>query len=1439
MGMTTRPSYIYQTAYLDTNTVVFKNIGKLANTGVDMITNISVKVEGLGGPLTSATVNFTGQPHQNLLTSLSPNQEVIFDLSLNATGPLRGTIAIVFTSTGGTTTLMRVIVALNIRKPVLNLDPPSWSGSVVRGTQKNFEMKITNLGEVAATDVRLALSNDKRLSVVSFSVVGTPTASDNMIINPNETAVLSVTVTTAKDEPLGEMRGRFGLNTKTTSKYIYYHFFITSIQIMNLSVRVEDEYTYFAPGKPLLAGATVKLSNPRRRYSMELLTTNDTEVTFEDIYEDRYNLHVSAPSHSSYQAVIITKFDKNITTVFLERIAVTYTWTVTPTTIQDKYVITMESTFETQVPMPVVTIKPAKVNTIPYEEGRLDRMEFEITNHGLIRADNLRFSLPNHPYLIFTQTIPNIGSLAANGSMIVPLSVKLKSRKRRNAAAAAFCGLMLLYDFNCGGTRTKGLDVTMTRETPGRPPMPCGLTSSGGGGSTRGPYTGVSGIGGTSATGSGSAVSYNPVTPMSCDCAKTLIQTCTLSFHPIVGCAFATADLAMSDSFFGFLSNALNFAFSCIIGVFCTLCGYAWTIANCIWEASDTCASGSRRRRDVSSALIDQMFEAARPMNNYLSILTEVFGDDRMHNIDEYDWYQKFKSVISDNSEQGVVLTTSEVMQVLATVNKTTNKEIVQKFLHRWNNTASALNNGTLGSADTSKNIMSKTLLDPKFEKFVSDTEASKKKGYDSIFDFFDHSLNAYKANEKLQSKEDGVCAKVRVRIVQELVLTRDAFNAKLEIENGEESDLEDIKVTIDIRQTYGSGDPALVGITGVDGSGRLRRSVSGTAEWLIVPYSTAAIKDDTLYDVGGRLTYRVGSSNFSLSLLPDTITVKPNPSLIVHYFHEKYVQGDDPMTQNIVEPIVPFSLSVMVANTGYGVARAMKITSAQPEIIENEKGLLISFRIIGAQLGKDPITPSLTVTFGDIDPFETKNARWLLTSTLKGTFYNYSATFENINPLGDPQLSLLDDLGYHELLHLVRIEGDSDDGLDDYLVNDVIDETDMPDRLYDSSNGTIYYNVSVTNVTHFRQHSFEQRGHKNYTYIRLLTEVKQEGWFYLRVINNITKTPILSGPKLLSVVNIRENGDQINVLVGKNAWITTHIGDEYYFHLLDKNQNKSANMSYELIFGPVNMYAPRFDKDVYTVYTDLMSSIGSVILTINASDVDRDNITYLIQGSAGYFNLNSNTGTLTLAKVFSAVTKMKFNITAVDNGIPSKSTNVSVILNIFSSNQSTTTTSSTTRVISDKTDISSTSTTSKESSTMPTITNRTTVTSFNGTDSTSPDTVSQGVSSTLPITMTQGELSTSPSTVTQGELSTSPSSVTQGKSSTVSTSTTSNRTSASNGTTQTVTYTQTDESTSTLTSTDYNITEMANTTELAITTGKLMMGNIPCQLAINFFNIA
>ncbi len=74
--------------------------------------------------------------------------------------------------------------------------------------------------------------------------------------------------------------------------------------------------------------------------------------------------------------------------------------------------------------------------------------------------------------------------------------------------------------------------------------------------------------------------------------------------------------------------------------------------------------------------------------------------------------------------------------------------------------------------------------------------------------------------------------------------------------------------------------------------------------------------------------------------------------------------------------------------------------------------------------------------------------------TSLQGHFTNYSATFTNVNPLGDERLSLLDELVIHELIRNVRIYavgGGVDDGVLDFLANDRKDASVVPDALYDS----------------------------------------------------------------------------------------------------------------------------------------------------------------------------------------------------------------------------------------------------------------------------------------------------------------------------------------------------------------------------------------------------
>ncbi|XP_041350118.1 uncharacterized protein LOC121369231 isoform X2 [Gigantopelta aegis] len=1230
-GMTCSPSYVFKQAYLDTDTVSFTSIAKLINTGVDLLENITAKVVGISGPLKYFVVRIgsrsTGDASIVLVNQLQPGADVIFDIILKASRPLRGTIGIEFTTPTGTVARMHVNIQLNIRRPVFELSPKSLKDSIPRGHQKTFEVNVTNLGEVSATNVKALLPSGSLVSLVSFGrSTGSTTTKGGLSLKPGESALLVITATADSTMELGETSGTIAINSDLATASLRYHFYITSLNTLDLKIRVEDEYTYFASDKPLVSGAEITLLNPRRGIKMVLHTTNQTDdVVFTNITEDQYTLRAKAPGHASYSAVILAKMSQTKMTIFLQRIAVKYTWTVTPTTFEDKYIITLDSTFETRVPMPVVTIEPVEVNLIPYEEGKKTVMEFLLRNHGLIRADNVRFQLPvSHPSLKFTQTIEIIGSLEANTSLVVPIRVEVKTRDKRFAARTV-CGLKMLYDYFCGGTRTQSSVVTLHRHYPGRPPLPCeGVNFDGRSRGDLGTYLGVSQSGGRYSPGSSasSTMTYIPVTPLSCNCSKTLIKSCLLAFYPkyIVACGLSIFDFVLASSFKERVFSAIDTAFACVIGVLQTGIGLVYTAVRCLYEINKNCLTSSRHRRDVSSEIVNEVIKSSQALYNYLNIIDEIFGDKKVFDLDA-TWYNGFKLAIADDSVSGSLLSKSEVSSITSPFNET-QRATLHKFLIRWNNTVAAWQNGSLIRLSSDANVIPYNKLNRPFNQYKRDSKKAKDRGYGSIFDYFDNTVQTYNNNErKKKGGDDGVCAKVRVRIVQELVLTRDAFNARLEIENGEDSALEDIRVTINIQATYGDGtaadnlfsigSPKLSGLTGVDGTGSLGRGVSGSSEWLIIPYSTAAVKDDTLYDVGGRLSYTVAGSNFSVPLLPDTITVKPNPSLIVHYFHDKYVQGDDPMTKNITEPVVPFSLAVMISNGAYGTARQLKITSAQPEIIENEKGLLISFKIIGAQLGNKPVTPSLSINFGDIDSFETKTARWLLTSSLKGKFYNYSATFENINPLGDPQLSVLEKLDYHDLIHLVRIEHPDDDQLDDFLVNDVVDEDELPDALYDSSNGFYSTHVVVSQVVKFQFVKTDTHQSSTYTIVNLSVSVSSDDtdvYGYTRVVNNVTQLPL--------VQVIRSDGKQI--LVGKNAWLTSHYHDTNYLHVFDLYRNASARASYQLIFGRGKPYIS-ISKNVTDVtsrtHTNAETSVTSAIQTdgetsvTSATQTDGENI--------------------------------------------------------------------------------------------------------------------------------------------------------------------------------------------------------------------------------------
>src|SRR5262249_52147885 len=194
-------------------------------------------------------------------------------------------------------------------------------------------------------------------------------------------------------------------------------------------------------------------------------------------------------------------------------------------------------------------------------------------------------------------------------------------------------------------------------------------------------------------------------------------------------------------------------------------------------------------------------------------------------------------------------------------------------------------------------------------------------------------------------------------------------------------------------------------------------------------------------------MSYVHNTEQVTFLLPPAAITVMPTPSLNIDYFLQRDVFSDDPTTPQI-EPAEPFALGVLVSNVGHGVAHDVSIASSQPQIVDNQKGLLVNFAIIATQLGNQGLSPSLTVNFGDINPGQTSVAQWLLTSSLQGSFESFSATFQDISGLGAPGLATVNSVKTHLLTHVVAAPGPLADDLPDFLTDEIPNAGHIPDTV-------------------------------------------------------------------------------------------------------------------------------------------------------------------------------------------------------------------------------------------------------------------------------------------------------------------------------------------------------------------------------------------------------
>ena len=1141
-------------------------------------------------PLTEFTAEVLGAPEVWDIEISAPETLEGYgtnDISYTITAPndssiTRDTFGIKLTSAEGVIAELPVTVDLERIVPRLvatmgedNIE--TLQSGMLRGEQTAVEVTITNEGGATAENIEVLLPDAPWLSLASSETIDS--------LAPGESTNVTLLLSPDADQDLTVYRGNILLDAAGNDGDLSlpFEFRAVSEAVGNLQVNVVDELFYFTEEAPKLEDASVVLRDYFTGEEVARVTTDETGmVNFDELAEGYYTLEVRADDHDTFkQTIQIEAGENEIVNSFLSRQTVKYTWNVTETEIEDRYNITVESVFETDVPVPTVVIDPPSIDLADLQVvGQVMQVDMTMTNHGLIAAEDLEFNFGEHPFYKIEPLLEDLRSLEAKSSITVPVRITRvadfdtldpsSSELSTFSSSSVPCSISvgLDYEYECGGENIKRAIPLPVLNVEGN----CRGALGGYG------YGGYGGGGGGSGSGSGSGgggggTRIAPVTirteAENCDpCEEKVKQALIKCGLPILVKGLITKRVSAKS------------VAKCIVK----------TIAACPDFFNPFSESTASELKTTTTHLITQntvsdLEQLSINLEKLIDAQDFLFGDEIWLEAGEKDpetftdWLTNFESsiglgeynsndfvdilsayddLIQSESIKTTLISDEERNQLLQNLPEDISGNDVNRLIDRWNRTSEYYNIGIFNSEDVPEGQSTDFIDLSTWEQLFSTAQETVDPS-DST-DSVDEALEYLSELQEALDNDGGVCAKVRIAIDQEATMTRSAFLGELVIENTSDTiTLEDITVNLEVldadgnivNQLFGIDAPILENITAVDGSGTLGTNSTGSAEWTFIPTNLAAPEEPTEYSIGGSFSYEQDGQLVTVPLASTPITVYPQAELYVDYFQQRNVYGDDPFT-DATEVAEPFSLGVLVENRGFGAANNLSITSSQPKIIENEKGLLVDFDIIGSQVNGNEISPSLTVDFGNIDAGDTAVADWLLKSSIQGKFIEYEATFEHVNSLGNPELSLIKEVDIHELVRKVQADGD---GLPDFLVNDEFDANFYPDIIY-FSDGTTAPVTPIDEVTiDALVNIFDLEAELT------VNSTVDEGWTY------ITLDDPADGQFEIEKI-VRSDGTEIS---GDNIWRTDRTfpatGRPIYenkLHFLDKDSTGSYTIIYD-----------------------------------------------------------------------------------------------------------------------------------------------------------------------------------------------------------------------------------------------------------------------------------
>lgn len=410
-----------------------------AGTGVQGLRWVARPDDQLDGALPSG-IHIDGGTGIDLAASASAPMAIIFSADANVAQETGTIILTALATDSGTTSrgTLRIDYRLGNATPALFANPTYLDLGVRQNESVSGNVRIGNRGLATATGVTARLVGSDGGTPPAWLFLASTAALGALDVGQEQLVQVTATPGATVADGVYTAKIRIAADNATGGD-VPVSVSVTQQGEGGVRFHVADIFTETldAQGQQILgvANATLTLQNEAVTSIQQRVVTDAEGIALiEDLPPGAYRYRISASNHTDTSGrlqiqpgVVLSQ------SVFLDYVLISVTFSVTETTIQDQYDLTLTATYLTQVPAPVVLMEPLAINLPDLQVGESVIGELSITNYGLVRADDVVFTPPvSDTYYSYEWLAAVPESLPAKTRITIPYRITARALQPRS-----------------------------------------------------------------------------------------------------------------------------------------------------------------------------------------------------------------------------------------------------------------------------------------------------------------------------------------------------------------------------------------------------------------------------------------------------------------------------------------------------------------------------------------------------------------------------------------------------------------------------------------------------------------------------------------------------------------------------------------------------------------------------------------------------------------------------------------------------------------------------------------------------------------------------------------------------------------------------------------------------------------------------------------------